>query len=67
MDFKVIQRDEHHWDIYNSTSSKRIFKIRGGRGLIVLLEDSLEEGAINVAFKTVGAAMNYVCDHLMGE
>jgi len=69
MDFKVFQRDTHHWDIYTITTidgspySKRKFKIRGEPGTIVLIR---AEDSFTLSFKTPIAAMSYVCDYLMG-
>jgi len=67
MDFKAFQRDDHHWDIYiiNPYGGKtfRRFKIRGEPGNIFLMDKEVDK---SINFRTVVAAMAYVCDNIMG-
>lgn len=60
--FEVVYRNYGHWDIY--LSGYRIYRIRGAPGNYEVWS---EEGNSIKVFKSVLAAMNYVCDELMYE
>lgn len=64
--FSVSYRNYGHWDIYYRNVG-RIFRIRGGPGKYVVIDE--REGVDNkpLPFKTVQACMSYVCDELMFE
>lgn len=62
--FSVGYRNYGHWDIYNR--SGRSFRIRGGPGRYVVLDERLYSKPER-KFKTVQACMSYICDELMYE
>lgn len=65
-DFSVSYRNYGHWDIYSHTT--RMFRIRGGPGKYVVLDErGLEGKNANLDFNTVAACMSYICDELMYE
>ena len=64
--FGVCRRNYGHWDIISNSS--RIFRVRGGPGKYVVLDERDEgERKCDATFKTVGACMGYICDELMFE
>lgn len=62
--FSVVYRNYGHWDICQSGG--RIFRIRGGPGSYVVL-DERDRNIPKKEFKTVQACMSYICDALMFE
>lgn len=70
--FSVERRNPHHWDIY--AESKRAFCIRGEVGNIFIRDERAETrektdgfSRIHEGFKTVDAAMSWICSNLMFE
>jgi hypothetical protein len=68
MNFKVINRNPGHWDIYafNYSFDHRVAAIRGG-GNQVELRAEKEPFKQNMTFPSVESCMSYICATLMKE
>lgn len=64
--FSVNRRNFGHWDIYDKKG--RIFRIRGGPGKYVLLDErDIPERLSAMTFKSLPMCMAFVTDLLMHE
>lgn len=63
--FTVVYRNYGHWDIVDDTGRK--FRIRGGPGAYVVMDERSKETYGDTPFNTVQACMGHICDKLMFE
>jgi len=65
--FTVVRRNYGHWDIF--TADKRVFRLRGGPGSYVVLDERGEVSTRDepIEFNSTDMAMAYICGKLMFE
>lgn len=63
--FSVRRRNFGHWDI--STSVGRAFRIRGGPGDWIVLDERTLPAPSAKTFREQSAAMSYICAEMMHE
>lgn len=60
----VVHRSGPHWDIYDQHRRRR-FCIRGEEGRITVYNETRHADDLKGAFRTVDAAMAYICAEMM--